>query len=146
MAKRLYDDCFLELKIITLHLLEKTFGCSFKFYSNLSFNKSNLKKLLPFYREMVISWSQYLSTSPETLSLVSSQFLWYNNHIKIEDVVIHIEKFSKKNVNFLLQLFENDRSISWANLQGRYELKNDIILFSGFNKTCNFRKVENANF
>ena len=100
LAKRLYDDCFLELKIITLHLLEKTFGCPFKFYSNLSFNKSNLKKLLIFYREMAISWSQYLSTSPETLSLVLSQFLWYNNHIKIEDVVIHIEKFSKKNVNF----------------------------------------------
>ena len=95
---------------------------------------------------MVISWSQYLSISPETLSLVLSQFLWYNNHIKIEDVAIHIEKFSNKNVNFLLQLFENDRTISWANLKGRYELKNDILFFNGFNKTYNFRKVENANF
>ena len=47
---------------------------------------------------MVISWSQYLSSSPEIPSQVLSQFLWYNNYIKIEDTVIHFEKFSNKNV------------------------------------------------
>ena len=31
----LYDDCFHEWKIIPLHLLNKCFGPSFKFYSNL---------------------------------------------------------------------------------------------------------------
>ena len=45
---------------------------------------------------MVISWSQYLSSSPEIPSQVLSQFLWYNNYIKIEDTVIHFEKFSNK--------------------------------------------------
>ena len=53
---------------------------------------------------MVISSTQYLSALPETLSLVLFQFVWYNNNIKIEDVAIHSEKFSYKNVNFLLQL------------------------------------------
>ena len=50
-VKRLYDDFFHEWKIIPLYLLKKTFGPSlFKFQSNLSFNKSSLKKLLPFCR------------------------------------------------------------------------------------------------
>ena len=74
-VKRLYDNYFHEWKIIPLYLLKKTFSPSFKFHSNLSCNKSNLKKLLPFYRQMVISWSQYLSSSPETLSQVFPQFL-----------------------------------------------------------------------
>ena len=61
---------------------------------------------------MIISWSQYLSASPETPSQVLPKFLWYNNYIKTEDAVILLEKFSNKNINFLLQLFENGRTIS----------------------------------
>ena len=109
-VKRLYGDCFHEWKIIPLYMLKKTFGTS-PFHSNLSFNKSNLKKLLPFYRQMVISWSQYFSSSPETPSQVLSQFLWYNNYIKIEDAVIYFEKFSNKTINFLSKLFENGKII-----------------------------------
>ena len=111
----------------SLYLLKKTFDPSFKFHSNLSFNKSNFKKLLPFYRQMILSWSQYLSSSPETPSQVLSQFLWYNNYIKFEDAVIHFEKFSNKNISFSLQLFENGRITSWVNLKDKYELTNDIF-------------------
>ena len=89
----------------------------FKFYSNLSFNKFNLKKLLAFYRKMLISWSQYLLASPETPSQVLFQFPWYNNYLKIENVVIHFEKFPNKTFNFLSQLFENGRIISWFSFQ-----------------------------
>ena len=66
-VKRLYHDCFHEWKIIPLYQLSKTFP-SFKFHSNLFFNKSSLKKLLIFYRHMLNSWSQSLSGSPETSS------------------------------------------------------------------------------
>ena len=52
-------------KIIPRYLLKKMFSPLFKFHSNISFNKSNLKKLLPFHRQMLVSWSQYLSASPE---------------------------------------------------------------------------------
>ena len=48
-VKILYNDCFHEWK---------TFGPSFNSHSNLSFKKSSLKKLLPFYRHMLNSWSQ----------------------------------------------------------------------------------------
>ena len=72
---------------------------------------------------MVINWRQYLSSSPETPSQILSQFLWYNNYTKIEDAVIHFEKFSNKNINFLLQLFKNGIIISCVNLKDEYELK-----------------------
>ena len=39
-----------------------------------------LKKLLSFYRQMLISWSQYLPAS-EAPSQVLFQFLWCNNYI-----------------------------------------------------------------
>ena len=52
-------------KIIPRYLLKKMFSPPFKFHSNISFNKSNLKKLLPFLRQMLVSWNQYLSASPE---------------------------------------------------------------------------------
>ena len=47
---RLYDHSFHEWKLIPLYLIEKSFGRSFKFHSNLLF-KSNKTKLFPsFYR------------------------------------------------------------------------------------------------
>ena len=109
------------------HQLNKTFGPSFKFHSNLSFKKSSLKKLLPFYRHMLNSWSQSLSGSPETSSQILSQFLWFNKYIKIEGTIIHFPKFSDKCINFLLQLLENGKIISWINLKDKYELTNNVF-------------------
>ena len=63
---------------------------------------------------MVISWSRYFSSSPETPSQVSSQ-------------LIHFENVSNKNINFLSQLFENDRMISLFNLKDEYGLTNDMF-------------------
>ena len=76
---------------------------------------------------MLNRWSQSLSGSPETSSQIPSQFLRFNKYIKIEDTVIHFPKFSKKGINFLSQLFENGRIISWLNLNDRYELTNNMF-------------------
>ena len=126
-VKRLYNDCFHEWKIIPLYLINKTFNPSFIFHSNISFKKSSFKKLLPFYRHMLNSWSQSLSGSPETSSQILSQFLWFNKYIKIESTVIHFPKFSNKVIKFLSQLFQNGRIISWINLKDRYGLTNNMI-------------------
>ena len=77
---------------------------------------------------MVISWRQYLSASIETPSQVLSQFLWYNHYIKTEDAVIHFEKLSNKNINFLSQLFKNGGIMSWVSLKDEYELVNGMFL------------------
>ena len=102
-VKRLYNDCFHEWKIIPLYLINKTFNPSFIFHSNISFKKSSFKKLLPFYRHMLNSWSQSLSGSPETSSQILSQFLWFNKYIKTEGTVIHFPNFPNKDINFLSQ-------------------------------------------
>ena len=118
---------FMSGKSYLFYQLYKTFGPSFKFHSNLSLKKCSLKKLLPFYRYMLICWSQILSGSPETSSQILSQFLWFNKYFKIEGTVIHFPKFSNKDINFLSQLFENGRIISWINLKDRYEFTNDMF-------------------
>ena len=53
--------------------------------------------------------------------------MWFNKYIKIEGTVIHFPKFSNKGINFLSQLFENGRIISWINLKDRYELTNNMF-------------------
>ena len=111
-VKRLYYDCFHKWKIIPLYQLNKNFGLFFKFHSNLSFKKSSLKKLLPFYRHMLSSWSQSLLGSPEISSQILSQILRINKYIKIEGTVIHFPQFSNKGINFLSQFFRNGRIIS----------------------------------
>ena len=106
-VKRLYDDCFHEWKIIPLYQLNKIFGLSFKFHSNLSFNKSSLKKLLPFYRHMLNRWTQNLSGSPETSSQILSQFLWFNKYIKNKGNVIHFPKFSNNSYRSYLKMVKD---------------------------------------
>ena len=46
--KRLYDNSFNEWKLIPLYLIEKSFGRSFKFHSDLLF-KSNKTKFFPSF-------------------------------------------------------------------------------------------------
>ena len=45
---------------------------------------------------------------------------------KTEDAVIHFEEFSNKSINFLSQLFENDRIIPSVSLKVKYELTNEL--------------------
>ena len=53
--RRLYDHSFHEWKLIPLYLIEKSFGTSFKFHSNLLF-KSNKTKFFPsFYRQIILN-------------------------------------------------------------------------------------------
>ena len=50
-VKKLCDDCFHEWKIIPLDLLNKYFGPSFKFHSNLHFESKLLKDFPSFYKQ-----------------------------------------------------------------------------------------------
>ena len=122
--------------IIPLYQLNKTFSPCFKFHSNLSVSKSSLKKLLPFYRHMLISWNQGLSGSPET-SFQISQFLLFNKYSEIERTAINFQRFSNKDFNPILQLFENGKVITWVNLKDRYDWKMTCF-FGGLNWNMQF--------
>ena len=65
---------------------------------------------------MLTSWSSDLSGSPETSSQILSQFLWFKKYIKIEGTAIHFPKSFNKGINFILQLFQNGRIISWVSM------------------------------
>ena len=88
-VKKLYDDCFHEWKIIPLHLLNKYFGPSFKFHSNLHFESKLLKDFPSFYKQILMNWKKYFIASPITPSCVLSQFLWYNGYIKIDNKAVY---------------------------------------------------------
>ena len=76
LVKKLYDDCFHEWKIISLHLLSKYFGPSFKFHSNLHFESKLLKDFPPFCKQMLMNWKKYFIAAPISSSCALSQFLW----------------------------------------------------------------------
>ena len=74
--RRIYDKSFHEWKLIPLYVIEKSFGRSFKFHSNLVF-KSNKTKFSPsFYREIFFYWKKYLIVMTEIPSCILSQYLW----------------------------------------------------------------------
>ena len=82
-----------------------------------------------------------------------SQFLWHKKDINIDDTEIHFEKLPNKNIykkfiikNFLLQLLENERIISWVNPKDEYELTNDMLFSAGSAKTPNPYKMDNTDF
>ena len=73
--RRLYDNSFHEWKLIPLYLIEKSFGTSFKFHSNLLF-KSNKTKFFPyFYRQIILIWKKHLAMITEVPSCILSQYL-----------------------------------------------------------------------
>ena len=92
-VKKLYNDCFHEWKIIPLYQLNKTFGPSFKFHSNLSFKKSSLKKLLPFYRHLLKAVAKALQDHLKRLLKYYLSFCDLRNTLKLR--VLHCNTFSK---------------------------------------------------
>ena len=112
---KLYDYYFHEWKIILLHLLNKYFGLSFKFHSNLHF-ESKLLKDFPFvYKQMLMNWKKYFIASYIAPSCILIQFLWHSSYIKIANKAVYLKFFSAKNINFILNcLIQVDQSKTGA--------------------------------
>ena len=107
--RRLYDNSFHEWKLIPLYLIEKSFGTSFIFHSNLLFKT---KFSPPFYREIILNWNKILAMITEIPSWILSQYLWYKGIIPVDNASVYFLKFSKKkNINYILQLFSDNTSI-----------------------------------
>ena len=121
--KRLYDDSFHEWKVISRHLISKTFGKSFIFHSNLSFKKKVIKSFPSVFKEILLNWKTFFSKTPETPSCILSQFLWYSIYIQINEDDVHFSKFLLSNLNFASQLFDTNGTVkSWHLLKQEYHL------------------------
>ena len=68
-----------DWKIIPLNYINNFLGKNFKFYSKLSIPNKTINSLPSYYKDIIDSSCKYYSCTPEVLSLVSSQFLWYNS-------------------------------------------------------------------
>ena len=74
----------------------KSFGTSYEFRSNSLF-KSNKTNFFPsFYREIILNWKNCLAMITEIHSCISSQYLWYNRSIQVDNPSVYFLKFSEK--------------------------------------------------
>ena len=109
------------MEVDTVYLIEKSFGKSFKFHSNL-LSKSNKTKFFPsFYQKFFLYWKKHLIMMTEIPSRILSQHLWYNANIQIDKTSIHFSRFSEKNINYVSQLFNNNGLIKkWQEYKEEY--------------------------
>lgn len=121
--KRLYDNNFHTWKIIPNYLISKTFGNMFKFHPNLNFKKDILKQFPTFYRSVFNNWKTYFFNTPEIPSCILSEFLWFNQHIKINNESVYFTHFSEHDINFVYQLFDKNGTVKkWDIIQAEYKL------------------------
>ena len=114
--RTLYNECHHDWKIIPLNYIYNALGKNFKFHSNLS--------------------------TPEVPSLVSSQFLWYNSYIKIDNKVVCYKDFADKNINYVSDLFdENGELKSWQKIL-RLSVDPKILLLMVSTNTYNSKAME----
>ena len=96
--------CFYEFKLIRLHLIEKYFGKSFKFHSDLLFKSNKTKLFSSFYCEIILNSKKDLVMITEIPSCVLFQYLWCNENIQVDKTFVQISRFFEKNIYYLLQL------------------------------------------
>ena len=99
--KRIYDVSFHEWKLITLYVIGKSFGNSFKFHSNLLFKSTKTKFFGSFYRKIILNWKKHLAMITEILMYILPQHLWNKDSIQVDKVPVRFLQFSKKNINYV---------------------------------------------
>ena len=78
-------------------------GKTFKFHPNLDLKNFSLEDFPKYYQEIIYRFSKYLSSPPSLLSLITSQFLWLNKDIKIDNECVIVFNFSKNGIYFVGQ-------------------------------------------
>ena len=90
-----------------MNCINNALGENFKFHSNLRIPNETINSL-PSYCKDIHSWCKYYYCAPKVSSLVSSQFLWYNSCIKIDNEVVCYKDFADKKINFVNDLFDEN--------------------------------------
>ena len=109
--KRLYDTTTHCRKIIPAFLFKRKLGKIFFFLLNLSINLNKIKEFPTYYQDMLIKWEKHFLSLPCLPLSVTSQCLWHNEYIKIDDKTIFSSSLSAKGINFVGLLFQNNQQI-----------------------------------
>ena len=92
-VKRLFEDNFHDSKVIPLLLIGKHLGQNFKFHNNIDLGNDILSKFPSFYQEIVIKWINNYTAKPTLLSMILSEFIWFNSNNKVDSKSVHISFF-----------------------------------------------------
>ena len=79
-VKRLFEDDFLDWKVIPLFLIGKHLGKNFKLHNNIDINNDLLLKFLSFYQHTFITIKP--TAKPTLPSIIFSEFNWFNLNTK----------------------------------------------------------------
>ena len=109
--KRLCDENYHEWKLIPMHYLKKYLGKEFKFHSNMKIPKNILELFPIFYKEILDNWGKIYSQEPTVPSTIASQYLWFNNQIKIDNNVVFFKHFSENKINFVSDILDDKGNI-----------------------------------
>ena len=121
-VKRLFDRNVHEWKIIPLFLIEKYFEKKFKFHESLDIPRYVIRKMLGFYREILLNCRKCLCYDPSVKStILSQQYLWFNKHIKIGNNSVYFSHFSNPGISFIDNLVNiNGMYKSWDTIKHEY--------------------------
>lgn len=79
------NENFDERKLILLKYVRKAFDNNFKFHCNLHVPSHLLCAFPRFWKDITNCWNSSYSFLPTVRSAMSSQYLWFNTFIKIEN-------------------------------------------------------------
>ena len=89
--RRLYDDSFHQWKLIPVHLINTTITPAFKFHPSLTLS-FQLDKFPKFYQNIFQYWSTCFCSVSTVLSIILSEFLWFNRNIKVDNRFPYYER------------------------------------------------------
>ena len=120
-VKRLYDNSSHPWKIIPSHLINTYLRKNFKLPAN------KIKHFPIYYNQIFKRWSENLSSSPSIPPAIASQIIWYNKCIKVDNKTLHNFKISRKDINYVGQLFKCDgKPKLWEELKNEFNLQDQL--------------------
>ena len=96
------------MKTLPLIYIHKAFG---KVCSNLHIPSDLICTFPTLYQDIITSWCNYYTSSPTLSSTISSQYLWFNTFIKIQNRVVYYKEFSDNKINYVCYFFDRNGNL-----------------------------------
>ena len=88
-------------------------------------NPKQINHFPQYYQEIFRKWSTNLSVSPNIPSTITSQLIWFNKHIKIDNKTLCNNSLANQGINHVGQLFnENGMTKAWLDIKIQFNLSN----------------------
>ena len=106
--KRLYDNNSHIWKVIPLHMITQKLGKKFLLHSNLDVNPKEINCFPQYCQGIFRKWSSNLSVSPNIPSTITSQVIWFNKHIKIDNKSLCNNSLASQVINYVGQQYHKN--------------------------------------